>query len=78
MKGPADFSGAHIVRANVTGRRSFALADTGALDEKILIHDARGRCDDERFADVAAEAGRKVDPSGIAEVGSRSTGGRVE
>ncbi len=78
MKGPPNFSATDIVRADVTRCRSFALADARTLNEEILIRDAWARCYDEGIADVTAETDGEIYPSGIAKIGSGSTGGRVE
>src|SRR5205085_12153383 len=78
VKRPPNSSGAYIVGANVTGRRSFALSYARALDEKILIDDTRTCRNDERVTDVAAESDGKVHRAAIAEANHWSTGTRVE
>src|SRR3954451_15354972 len=69
VEGPADFSRARIVRAHVTGRGAFLLANARPLDEQILEDDTRARCDEVGVLDIPIEATREIDRTGIAEGG---------
>src|SRR5947209_6331016 len=78
VKAPANLPGAHIVGADVARRRSFALADAGALYQQVLINGAGARRQHVGVGGVAAESGAQIDRAGIAERRVRMPVGRVE
>ena len=55
VKRPAQGAGAHVVRADVAGRRRQSLADAAADDHQVLVDDTRARQPDALRLRIAAE-----------------------
>src|ERR1044072_3578543 len=78
VKGPANLSGADVVRANVAWCRALTFADPRALDEDVLINNAAARLQNVGIADVATKSVAEVDRTGVTERTIRLAVGGVE
>ena len=78
VKGPFHFACVHIIRANVSRRGAFAFTNACALNQQVLVDDARTGGEDKDIANVAAKSETEVHPTGVAECRNRLSGGRIK
>ena len=78
MEGPADGAGADVVGADVARGRGEAFGHERALNEHVLVEDARGGRGDGDLFGVAAEAFAEVDAALFAEARDGLAIGGVE